>query len=51
MKMITQNPVMKMTKPIPQYITTPNKVETSLGNSKDEVFVDIRASISIHNNL
>ncbi len=30
-KMITQKPEMKMTTPIPENITTPNKVESSLG--------------------
>ena len=30
-KMITQKPAMKMTTPIPQNITTPAKVETSIG--------------------
>ncbi|MGB5202380.1 MAG: hypothetical protein WBR56_21030, partial [Sedimenticolaceae bacterium] len=30
-KMITQKPVMKMTTPIPQNITTPAKVETPIG--------------------
>ncbi|MGD8980177.1 MAG: DUF1254 domain-containing protein, partial [Desulfobacterales bacterium] len=30
-KMITQTPRMKMTTPIPEKVTTPNKVETSIG--------------------
>lgn len=30
-KMITQKPKMKMTSPIPEYITTPDNVETSIG--------------------
>ena len=33
-KMITQKPAMKMTTPIPQSITTPAKVETSIGTLK-----------------
>ncbi|MGB5543772.1 MAG: hypothetical protein WBO15_10275, partial [Gammaproteobacteria bacterium] len=33
-KMITQKPEMKMTTPIPQNITTPAKVETSIGTLK-----------------
>ena len=33
-KMITQKPAMKMTTPIPQNITTPAKVETSIGTLK-----------------
>ena len=30
-KMVTQKPVMKMTTPIPENITTPAKVETPIG--------------------
>ncbi|MGB7492099.1 MAG: DUF1254 domain-containing protein [Thermoanaerobaculia bacterium] len=34
LKMITQKPEMKMTTPIPENITTPDKVETSIGTLK-----------------
>jgi len=63
-KMITQKPVMKMTIPIPENITTPNKVKTSIGtlnffdgvpigNTKEMVydFVDRGRAVEVFINM